>query len=70
MFLASKNGAVLLTNLLQGCPDLVYPEQRTACGDSGDEVGSIGAFLAGVRGVDPVILVGEVRGISEIARRR
>jgi hypothetical protein len=66
-----RKGAVDLTTLLHGCPDLVYPEQRTACGDSGEAGGLIGELLTGVRGIegyDP--LEGEVRVVSEIARRR
>lgn len=46
----SRNGAVDLTTLLQGCPDLVYPEHLTACGDEGEAGGLAGDALDGVRG--------------------
>jgi hypothetical protein len=47
----------------------VYPEHRTACGDRGDAVGLTVDTLVGVRGVE-IGFDGDVRGISEIARRR
>lgn len=66
----SRKGAMVLTTRLQGCPDLVYPEHRTACGDRGEATAFIGDFLVGVHGTDDPGFDGEDRGSSDIALRR